>query len=80
MKTPRLKGATLVASEEVDPKVKVEVWQGDKGFYIYFRGWGEEPDDLVLSRGPLKKKEHALEYAKRLRDTLYRIQQMAFEQ
>lgn len=66
--TPRLKGAKLVAEESVAPYYKIEVWETERGYYIYYRD--PKDDSLVLARGPLKMRDYALGFARRLRDSL----------
>jgi len=68
MKTPRIKNAELVTTEDVSASCRVDVWQGEKGFYIYFRDLID--GSLVLSQGPLKTRELVLEKAKGLAETL----------
>jgi hypothetical protein len=70
MKTPRIKDARLIATDDVNANYEVDVWQGEKGFYIYFHDLSD--DSLVLSRGPLKSRELAIESAKGLAETLKR--------
>ena len=70
MKTPRIEGATLITTEDVSANYRVDVWQGVKGYYIYFRDLTD--DSLVLSQGPLKTRELVLEKAKGLAETLRR--------
>ena len=69
---PHIKGAKRIAAEDVDASRRVEVWQGDKGYYIYYYDTLDEESPRVLSKGPLKKQDYAIQFAKDLRDTLRR--------
>jgi len=77
---PRIKDAKLIVSEEVDASRKVEVWQGDKGYYIYYYDTLDEESPRVLSKGPLKKQGYAIQFARDLRDTLRRCIKISIQE
>jgi len=66
--TPRIKGAKLITTEEAGPYLKVDVWQGVRGYYVYFHYLND--NSLVLARGPFKELPYALRLARSLRDVL----------